>query len=116
MLQLARYPFNVFGANGLVARRSNSATTHYQFDNLGGTAHRLDGSGNVITNHMQDAFGQPTSSGVEENGKEFTILADLGSDCLMSDGGSYFWYAIEDEKLGPACTLEAALHSVPTGD
>lgn len=50
---------------------------------------------------------------IEENGKEFTILADLGSECLMSDGGSYFWYAIEDEILGPASTLETAFHSVP---
>lgn len=55
--------FNVFGPTGLLARRSGSATTFYQFDPLGGTVHRLDASGGVLTNHMQDAFGQPTSSG-----------------------------------------------------
>jgi RHS repeat-associated protein len=54
--------FNVWGTNGLVARRSGTSTIFYQFDNLGGTAHRLDASSNVLSNHMQDAFGQPTSS------------------------------------------------------
>ncbi|MES2462005.1 MAG: RHS repeat-associated core domain-containing protein [Armatimonadota bacterium] len=53
---------NTFGANGLISRRSSSASVFYTFDERGNTTQRLNSSGGVITSHISDAFGVTVSS------------------------------------------------------
>jgi RHS repeat-associated protein len=53
---------NSFGPTGLLSRSSGSSTVYYAFDERGNTAQRLDGSGNVLTSHVADAYGAVAST------------------------------------------------------
>jgi RHS repeat-associated protein len=48
---------NTFGVNGLISRRSSSATTFYNFDSEGSIAHRSDSGGNILSEHLFSAHG-----------------------------------------------------------
>jgi RHS repeat-associated protein len=48
---------NSFGPNGLLSRSSGGSTVYYAFDERGNTTQRVDGSGNVLTSHIADAYG-----------------------------------------------------------
>ncbi len=55
---------STYGAAGLLSRGS----VQYQFDNLGDATIRLDGSGNVLSYRLFDAWGNELSSGSEPYG------------------------------------------------
>jgi RHS repeat-associated protein len=48
---------NTWGANGLVSRRVGTTSTFYVYDPQGSVAQRLDGSGNVVSSDLYDAYG-----------------------------------------------------------
>ncbi len=53
---------NTFGANGLLSRRTGTATTYYAFDPQGNTVQRINAAQAVISNHRVDAYGSVTSN------------------------------------------------------
>ena len=56
---------NTFGANGLLSRTNvgiGGATVYYTFDERGNTVQRVDGTGNVLSSHVTDAYGVTTGA------------------------------------------------------
>ncbi len=54
---------NTFGPAGLLSRSAGGSSLYYTFDQQGNVAQRLDGSQNVLTSDLYDAFGAGASSG-----------------------------------------------------
>lgn len=50
---------NTWGSEGLVSRRSGSASVFYVFDERGNTVQRLTSTGAVLSTRISDAFGTP---------------------------------------------------------
>jgi hypothetical protein len=53
---------NVWGANGLLSRRTGTASVFYTFDPQGSVVQRLDGSQNILSASAYDAWGNPHCS------------------------------------------------------
>ena len=48
---------NVYGPDGLIARKTGTTWTYYSFDQQGNLALRTNASGTVLSHHKSDAFG-----------------------------------------------------------
>ncbi len=51
--------FNVWGANGLLSRRTGTANVYYTFDPDGSVVQRLDINQNILSTSAYDAWGNP---------------------------------------------------------
>ncbi|MEO7718302.1 MAG: polymorphic toxin-type HINT domain-containing protein, partial [Capsulimonas sp.] len=54
----APHSTSTYGLVGLVSRATDAGDIYYNFDAQGNTAQRVDGNGNVLTNHAFDAYGK----------------------------------------------------------
>src|SRR5579884_125024 len=54
---------NTFANNRLISRRTSTGNIFYTFDPQGNVAQKLDGSGNVLSSNVYDAFGIPKAGG-----------------------------------------------------
>jgi len=51
--------FNVWGANGLLSRRTGTTSVYYTFDPQGSVVQRLDANENILSTSAYDAWGNP---------------------------------------------------------
>jgi len=51
--------FNVWGANGLLSRRTGTTSVYYTFDPQGSVVQRLDANENILSASAYDAWGNP---------------------------------------------------------
>ncbi len=51
--------FNVWGANGLLSRRTGTTSVYYTFDPQGSVVQRLDANQNILSTSAYDAWGNP---------------------------------------------------------
>lgn len=54
---------NVRGPDGLIARKSGSTWTYYEFDQQGNVSQRRNSTGGLVTSSIYDAYGKETNNG-----------------------------------------------------